>query len=64
MATRGVSSDDMAQSRRVAKDSFGLDLRVATLPVAQVRAAGQQVLVTRYKVSEHYIQAVIRRRHA
>ena len=53
-AARGA----LLQSQRVARSSFDLDLRIATLPLAQVRAAGHQVLVTRYQVSEHYIQAV------
>jgi len=42
----------------VASRSFGLDLRIATLPVASVRAAGHDILVARYQVSENYIQAV------
>ena len=53
-AARGA----LLQSQRMAKNSFGLDLRVATLRMAQVRAAGHQVLVTRYKVSDNYAQAV------
>jgi hypothetical protein len=48
----------LLQSRLVARSAFGLELRIATLPLATVRAAGHQVLVTRYRVSEHYIQAV------
>ena len=53
-----AARDALLQSQHVAKSSFGLDLRIATLPLAQVRAAGHQVLVTRYRVSDHYIQAV------
>jgi hypothetical protein len=41
----------------VAKKSFGLDLRVATIPVAEVRRAGLDILVARVRVSENYIQA-------
>ena len=37
--------------------SFGLELRAATMPVAQVRAAGYDILVARHRVSRHYIQA-------
>jgi hypothetical protein len=47
-----VKTQDMAQR------SFGLDLRVATLPVATIRAAGLDILVARVRVSENYIQAV------
>jgi len=53
-----AARDALLQSQRVARGSFGLDLRIATLPLGQVCAAGHQVLVTRYKVSDHYIQAV------
>ena len=47
-----VKTQDMAQR------SFGLDLRVATLPVATIRAARLDILVARVRVSENYIQAV------
>jgi len=45
-------------TRQMAGESFGLDLRVATLPMAQIRAAGLAIQVARYRVSEDYIQAV------
>src|SRR6185295_14691412 len=42
----------------MAARSFGLDLRVATLPVSRVRAAGHDVTVARHRVAENYVQAV------
>jgi hypothetical protein len=48
----------LAKTRDLARASFGLDLRVATLPVSRVREAGFDVLVARYQVSENYVQAV------
>jgi Protein of unknown function (DUF3095) len=48
----------LAKTRDMARDSFGLELRVATVPAAQVRAAGFDILVARYQVSENYVQAV------
>jgi hypothetical protein len=42
----------------VASRSFGLDLRVATVPVSRVREAGYDILVARYQVSENYVQSV------
>jgi hypothetical protein len=48
----------LAKTRDMARDSFGLELRVATVPVARVREAGFDILVARYQVSENYIQAV------
>jgi len=46
-----VKTQDMAQR------SFGLELRVATLPVTKIREAGHDILVARVRVSENYIQA-------
>jgi hypothetical protein len=48
----------LAKTRDLARTSFGLDLRVATVPVTRVREAGFDVLVARYQVSENYVQAV------
>ena len=48
----------LAKTKNMASRSFGLDLRIATLPVAKVREAGFDILVARYQVSENYIQAV------
>jgi hypothetical protein len=47
----------LLKTQEVAKKSFGLDLRVATIPVAEVRRAGLDILVARVRVSENYIQA-------
>jgi hypothetical protein len=47
----------LLKTQEVAKKSFGLDLRVATIPVAAVREAGHDILVARVRVSENYIQA-------
>lgn len=48
----------LAKTQQVARNSFGLDLRIATVPVSRIRGAGHAVLLARYRVSEHYIQAV------
>lgn len=48
----------LAKTREMAARSFALDLRVATLPVSRVRAAGHDVLVARHRVAENYVQAV------
>ena len=47
----------LMKTQEMAKNSFGLDLRVATIPVEQVRKAGLDILVARFRVSENYIQA-------
>jgi hypothetical protein len=47
----------LMKTREMAMDSFGLELRVATVPVATIREAGHDILVARVRVSEHYIQA-------
>ena len=48
----------LARAREIARESFGLDLRIATVPVAALRTAGHGVFVARYRVSENYVQAV------
>lgn len=48
----------LLQAQRLARQSFALDLRIATMPVASIREAGFTILVARYRVSEHYVQAV------
>lgn len=48
----------LVKTQEMAKSSFGLDLRVATVPVTAIRKAGFDILVARVRVSENYIQAV------
>jgi len=48
----------LVTTREMAQKSFGLELRVATVPVAKIREAGLDILVARVRVSENYIQAV------
>nr|WP_148922369.1 DUF3095 domain-containing protein [Oceanicella actignis] len=39
-------------ARRWAREEFGIELRVALVPAAQIRAAGRDVLVARHRASE------------
>src|SRR5271169_5200750 len=48
----------LVKTQEMAKNSFGLELRVATLLVATIRGAGLDILVARVRVSENYVQAV------
>ena len=48
----------LLKTQDMANKAFALDLRVATLPMAQILAAGVNIQVARFRVSEHYIQAV------
>ena len=48
----------LSRTREIARESFDLDLRVATMPVARVREAGHDIRVCRYRVSENYVQAM------
>jgi hypothetical protein len=48
----------LAKTRDMARASFGLELRVATVPAARAREAGFDILVARYRVSENYVQAL------
>lgn len=47
----------LVKTQEMALASFGLELRVATVPVSTIRAAGHDILVARVRVSENYIQA-------
>jgi len=47
----------LVTAQQMAQRSFGLDLRVATVPVAKIRAAGLDIRVARVRVSANYIQA-------
>jgi hypothetical protein len=48
----------LLQTQALARKSFELDLRIATMPVARVREAGVNILVARYRVSDNYVQAM------
>jgi Protein of unknown function (DUF3095) len=48
----------LSKTREIATGSFGLDLRIGTVPMADIRTAGFDILVARYRVTEHYDQAV------
>ncbi len=48
----------LSKTRQIANDSFGLDLRIGTVPMADIREDGYDILVARYRVTEHYDQAV------
>lgn len=47
-----TSAQALAAVQRWAAEEFGLVLRTAQVPVAEVRAAGREVAVARYQVSE------------
>lgn len=47
----------LAKTRQIAGTVFGLDLRIATVPVADI-PQGLSVQVARYRASENYVQAV------
>jgi len=47
----------LVMTQDMARKSFGLELRVATVPVAKIRDAGLEIQVARVRVSDNYIQA-------
>jgi hypothetical protein len=48
----------LLQTQALAHHSFDLDLRIATLPVTRIREAGFGIRVARFRVSDHYVQAM------
>ena len=49
----------MSATIAVARESFGLELRAAVVPVTYVRELGHEVLVARHRVSPHYVQCAL-----
>ena len=47
----------LVKTQQMARESFGLELRVATLPLAKIRLAGLDIRVARVRISENYVQA-------
>lgn len=45
-------------SRQIGQQQYGLELRAAIIPIQQIREAGSDIKVARYKVSEVYNQAI------
>jgi hypothetical protein len=48
----------LLQTQTLARKSFELDLRIATIPMARIHEAGFNILVGRYRVSDNYVQAM------
>ncbi len=45
-------------TKKMAQEVYQLELRVGVVPVSEIRKAGYDVLVARYRVSENFVQAV------
>jgi Protein of unknown function (DUF3095) len=48
---RDVVADALIRTRRLAKQSFGLELRIGMVPVAELRRPGARVLVAKFELS-------------
>jgi hypothetical protein len=48
----------LLQTQALARKSFGLELRIAAMPISRIRAAGFDIRVARYRVSDNYVQAM------
>ncbi len=48
----------LAGARDRAREVFGMELRVGFVPVRELYAAGGRILASRFKISEHYHQAM------
>jgi hypothetical protein len=57
-ADAAAAADALARMAAYAAAEFELDLRVATMPVAAIRAAGRDVRVARFAASEHCVYAM------
>ncbi len=52
------AADSLAAVQRMARESFGLDLRIGVVPVQDVLAAGYRVRVGKVQISENFQQPV------
>ncbi|MBI3004537.1 MAG: DUF3095 domain-containing protein [Ignavibacteriales bacterium] len=48
----------LTATRQMARKVYGFDFRVGIVPITDIRRAGFDVLVARYRVSENFVQAV------
>jgi hypothetical protein len=48
---RAIVADALRRTRRLARNSFGLELRVGLVPVEELRRQGHRVLVAKYQLS-------------
>lgn len=55
---KDAARDALRASRNLARDAFGLDLRVGLIPVLEVNQAGYDIRVARLHRNEHYQQAI------
>src|SRR5271156_6263708 len=53
-----AASDALAAMAAFAREEFQFDLRVATIPVSEIRAAGRDVRVARYGATPHCVYAM------
>ncbi len=49
----------MSATTAMARESFGLELRAAIVPVSHLRESGHDILVARHRVSPHYVQCAL-----
>jgi hypothetical protein len=52
-----VVPDTLRTVRSLARQVYGLDLRVGLIPVQAIQQAGYEVRVARLRVSDYYVQA-------
>ena len=55
---RGQAEGALLATRRIARDEFGLDLRVGIVPIDALYRAGARLRIARLDVSPHYAQAL------
>ena len=55
---RNASESAMVAAKQMAKNNFGLDLRIGMVSMSDIEAAGHQILVGKYQPSAHFQQAM------
>ncbi len=57
-SSKAVAESALVATKQMAKNNFGLDLRIGMVAMKDIEAAGHQILVGKYQPSAHFQQAM------
>jgi len=57
-SSKAAAESALVATKQMAKDNFGLDLRIGMVAMKEIEAAGHQIFVGKYQPSDHFQQAM------
>jgi len=54
------SKQSLLGVKKIAKDAYNLDLRIAIIPISEIYQQNKKLLITKYNISKDYTQAIIK----